>query len=157
MPTSPPDVSHGYQSDHGYFVDSDDSDDGNVELESEDSKKYEAGLYFPVCIGDYIADRYRIVHKLGHGAFSTVCLAQDINRKKDVALKIMIPGDAAEHELHVQKEIIQAVEDVSKLVLFTDVFFIRDYNNRNHRVLVFLVRGPALNTTGRAIPRALVS
>ena len=41
-------------------------------------------------------DTYRIEHKLGHGDFSTVWLARDIKKKRDVALKIMIPGDAGD-------------------------------------------------------------
>jgi serine/threonine protein kinase len=140
MPASSSDTSHSSESDHGYFVESGDDDEGDVEIETEDKEKYQKGLYFPVCIGDYIADRYRIVHKLGHGAFSTVWLAHDANTKKDVALKIMIPGDAAEHELRMQKEIMQTVKDVSRLVLYTDAFFVRDDNDRDHRVLSFPVR-----------------
>ncbi|EFY84826.1 protein kinase domain protein [Metarhizium acridum CQMa 102] len=51
---------------------------------------YEPGGYHPVGIGDHFRHRYRIVHKLGHGACSTIWLAQDLQRMKYVSLKIAI-------------------------------------------------------------------
>ena len=57
----------------------------------------------------------------------------------------MIPGDAGEHKLRMHEEIKRTVKDVSHLVLSTDVFFIRDWNDHDHRVLVFPVRGPGLD------------
>ena len=57
----------------------------------------------------------------------------------------MVPGDSAEHELRIQDEIKRTLENVSSLVLYTDTFFIRNYTNREHRVLVFPVRGPSIN------------
>lgn len=49
---------------------------------------YEAGGYHPVTIGDCFHHRYRVVHKLGHGTFSTIWLARDEVCNRYVALKI---------------------------------------------------------------------
>ncbi|CVK95263.1 related to dis1-suppressing protein kinase dsk1 [Fusarium mangiferae] len=38
---------------------------------------YSPGGYHPIDIGDRLASRYRVVHKLGHGSFSTIWLARD--------------------------------------------------------------------------------
>lgn len=51
--------------------------------------RYRAGGYHPVAINDRLHDdRYRIVHKLGHGAYSTAWLARDERAQRLVAVKI---------------------------------------------------------------------
>ncbi|KAN0072985.1 Protein kinase-like domain containing protein [Elaphomyces granulatus] len=111
-------------------------------------------LFYPICIGDVLEDTYRIEHKLGHGESSTVWLAHDIKRGKDVALKIMIAEykgeDEGEDEYRMQKEIIRTVQDTSKLVTYLTTFSLRGCNSckgNNHRVLVFPVRGPSFSDT----------
>lgn len=51
-------------------------------------ERYSEGGYCPVKIGDQFHNRYQVVHKLGHGSYSTTWLAQDKRSKKYVALKI---------------------------------------------------------------------
>ncbi|KAH7154355.1 kinase-like domain-containing protein [Fusarium sp. MPI-SDFR-AT-0072] len=46
--------------------------------------------YHPICIGDHLTDRYRVVHKLGYGSFSTIWLARDEIASKYVAVKVGI-------------------------------------------------------------------
>ncbi|KAH7210002.1 kinase domain-containing protein [Fusarium oxysporum] len=84
--------------DGGDFVDSDD--------------EFERVLYYPICIGETLADQYRIEHKLGCGGFSTVWMAYDIQGKKDVALKIMTSEDSNEHEYKIQTEIARDTQDI---------------------------------------------
>ena len=134
--------STGY--DCGDFVDSDDEYD--VEERAEPPERYAFGrLYCPIRIGQVLVQTYRIEHKLGHGGFSTVWMAHDINKNRDVALKIMIPGEEAEYELSMQNEIMRTVQDTSGLLTYKDTFLIRGYYG-NHRVLVFPVRGPSLQS-----------
>ncbi|KMU91763.1 hypothetical protein CIHG_09636 [Coccidioides immitis H538.4] len=66
--------------------------------------------------------RYRVVHKLGHGAFSTVWLAHDLQKKVDVALKIMTADCEWNHEFRMQNEIIRHLKDTdtSNLLLYQD-------------------------------------
>ncbi|GLA95468.1 hypothetical protein AtubIFM57143_002478 [Aspergillus tubingensis] len=49
---------------------------------------YEAGGYHPVTTGDCFHHRYRVVHKLGHGTYSTIWLAHDEVSNRYVAVKI---------------------------------------------------------------------
>ncbi|KAG9206227.1 hypothetical protein G6514_004950 [Epicoccum nigrum] len=57
----------------------------------EPIERYGAGGYYPVRIGDQLcSSQYRIVHKLGHGASSTIWLARDEHLAKYVAIKIAV-------------------------------------------------------------------
>jgi serine/threonine protein kinase len=60
-----------------------------------------AGLFYPICIGDVLLQTYRIVHKLGHGESSAVWLARDTQNENYVALKIMICGNEGEDEYNM--------------------------------------------------------
>lgn len=61
----------------------DEMDDG------EDVYRYHPGGLHPVHLGDLLGGRrYRVVHKLGQGATSTVWLARDLSFHKYVAVKI---------------------------------------------------------------------
>ncbi|KAJ9416107.1 hypothetical protein QL093DRAFT_1077991 [Fusarium oxysporum] len=51
---------------------------------------YSPGGYHPICIGDHLTDRYRVIHKLGYGSFSTIWLVRDEIASKYVALKVGI-------------------------------------------------------------------
>ena len=46
--------------------------------EVESPNRYQLGGYHPVHIGDFVHERYRVIHKLGFGTFSTVWLARDL-------------------------------------------------------------------------------
>lgn len=57
----------------------------------EPFERYTAGGYFPVELGDqFCSSRYRIVHKLGHGASSTIWLARDAHLHRYVAMKFLV-------------------------------------------------------------------
>lgn len=51
-------------------------------------ENYRPGGYHPVQIGDHFHGRYRVVHKLGHGSYSTTWLARDEQSNKYVAVKV---------------------------------------------------------------------
>lgn len=57
-------------------------------LEVERLEYYQPGAYQPVQIGDYFHGWYRVVHKLGHGSFSTAWLARDEQLNRYVADKV---------------------------------------------------------------------
>ena len=55
----------------------------------EDIEEYRPGGFHPVHIGDVFAKlRYRVLHKLGYGGFSTVWLARDHHLNRYVVVKI---------------------------------------------------------------------
>lgn len=57
----------------------------------ENLERYRHGEYHPVKLGDEFCDgRYRVVHKLGWGSYSTVWLARDQIANRHVALKIIV-------------------------------------------------------------------
>ncbi|KAI9052330.1 hypothetical protein LZ554_003680 [Drepanopeziza brunnea f. sp. 'monogermtubi'] len=57
----------------------------------EDVQYYTEDGFHPVSIGDNFKDgKYRIVHKLGNGAFATVWLAHDVEEERYVAIKIAL-------------------------------------------------------------------
>jgi serine/threonine-protein kinase SRPK3 len=49
---------------------------------------YRSGGYHPIKIGDQFHGRYRVVHKLGHGSYSTTWLARDEQSRRYVAVKV---------------------------------------------------------------------
>ncbi|EWG42658.1 hypothetical protein FVEG_15477 [Fusarium verticillioides 7600] len=86
--------------DWGNFVDSDEEPD--VEFACEYINLYPKGFCYPISIGEVIVERYRVVHKLGHGAFSTIWMAYDMVENKDVALKILMLGDSDNSDYGMQ-------------------------------------------------------
>lgn len=65
----------------------------------ENVSKYRAGGFHPVSIGDAMKEgRYRVVHKLGYGGYSTTWLALDTLRRQYVAVKIC-SADSREESL----------------------------------------------------------
>jgi serine/threonine protein kinase len=125
--------------DHGYFVRF--GKEYKVDGCAEALEQYESGLRYPIRIGDVLMGTYCIEHKLGHGDSSTVWLARDTKKERDVALKIMNLGEAGDHEYSMQKKIIKAVKDTSNLVTYLTAFSLR-----GHRILVFPVRGPSFSS-----------
>ncbi|KAF2771102.1 kinase-like protein [Teratosphaeria nubilosa] len=61
----------------------------------EDTDGYSPGGFHPVHLGDVYDDRYKIIHKLGSGGYSTTWLARDALAARYVALKI---NKASENE-----------------------------------------------------------
>lgn len=115
--------------------------------DTEDVEKYKPGGFHPVHLGDkYDDDRYRIVHKLGYGGFSTVWLARDENEKKWVALKIV----HAKHSVSVGEKCVLSRRATSNLrasgaqsVAEHHRQFTLDGPNGRHLCLVLPVLGPS--------------
>ncbi|KAN0085593.1 Protein kinase-like domain containing protein [Elaphomyces granulatus] len=134
--------------DHGDILNSDDEEFDELFVYTEGDQGYHrgSGLYFPICIGDVLNQRYCIEHKLGHGSYSTVWLAHNIQEKRAVALKIIVSGNAGENEYNMQKEIIHTVKDTSNFLTYLTTFTLPGYKG-NHRVLVFPMRGSSLESS----------
>ncbi|KAJ5078446.1 hypothetical protein M0811_04771 [Anaeramoeba ignava] len=73
------------------------------ESEQEDPKDYKYGGYHLVNIGDIIKRKYKVLCKIGWGAFSTVWACEDFEMKRYVAIKIV--KSAPEYTLAAQEEV----------------------------------------------------
>lgn len=78
--------------------------------EVERLEYYRPGGYHPILIGDCLHERYRIVHKLGYGSFSTTWLARDQHLTTYVALKVGT-SDSDHHEHDVLSRITSQAFD----------------------------------------------
>ncbi|GLB05147.1 hypothetical protein AtubIFM57258_011183 [Aspergillus tubingensis] len=104
------------------------TDDEEIELDefAEPWEKYDRqvtpSVFYPICLGEILNERYLIEHKLGSGGISTVWMALDLQENKDVAVKVLRTGDCGGIELRIQDEIVQSVQDRSHLVTYSDTF-----------------------------------
>ncbi|OGM49434.1 kinase domain-containing protein [Aspergillus bombycis] len=86
---------------------------------------------------------HKYKHKVGHGGFSTVWMARDLQSDRDVALKVMSSGEYGENEIQMQDTIVQNVQDTSHLVTYLSTFQLPG-DKCHHRVLVLPLMGPCL-------------
>lgn len=111
-----------------------------IEEVAEPPEKYDkeqfSSVFYPICIGDVLNERYRVEHKLGHGGFATVWMAHDLQDKRDVALKVLVSSKSGEHEIQMHDEIQWSVQDTSRLVMYLETFTLLRGDGCNHRVLV---------------------
>lgn len=134
--------------DFGDFVT---TEDGQEDLEdvAEPWHKYDIDktpyVFYPLCVGEVVNERYLVEHKISFGGFSTVWMAHDFQDKRDVALKIMSLGEWGEHETRMQNEVLQNVQDTSHLVTYLETFLLPGNGlNCHRRVFVFPLMGQCL-------------
>lgn len=127
----------------------------------EDIERYQKGGFHPVKLNDKIYDRYRIVHKLGYGSYSTVWLALDEQQNQYVSLKFVAADSSIGRvEIEVMHRLRRGEglfsdtpelwrpgnESGSEFVIKTfDEFEIQGPNG-NHLCIVTEPLGPSLNS-----------
>ena len=111
----------------------------------EHPKYYRKGGYHPVSIGDVYNKRYRVVHKLGWGYYSTVWLVYDYEDEDErfKALKIQKSEEmfrkAAEEEIEIHK----VLTDDTYINIMLDNFLITGKFGE-HYCMVFSLMGSSL-------------
>ncbi|KAJ5073682.1 hypothetical protein M0811_08519 [Anaeramoeba ignava] len=115
------------------------------ESDQEDQSEYKPGGYHPVKVGDVYYKRYKILCKIGWGQFSTVWAADDFQKSRYVALKIVKSGKeyqvAVQDEISILKKIyIEDREGKNHVVRLFDHFFIKGPNG-THPCMVFELLG----------------
>ncbi|KAI0485400.1 kinase-like domain-containing protein [Xylaria cf. heliscus] len=75
----------------------------------EEPSHYRPGGYHPIEIGDRLHNRYRVVHKLGYGSYSTTWLAVDEQMSKNVAVKVGISGTDMQEEADILSQLGERV------------------------------------------------
>lgn len=115
----------------------------------EDVEKYLPGGFHPVDIGDVIGignQRYEVIHKLGHGGFSTVWLVRSCGDVRSYfALKILVADVDVDNELRILQHLSAANANrghPNVLRLYNS--FKVSGPNGDHHCLVFPVLGPSL-------------
>lgn len=85
--------------------------DASSGSDAESLKEYTKDGYHPVHVGETFKNKYRILKKLGWGAFSTVWFAHDMQQNKFVAIKVQKSGEsyysAAEDEIEILEVIAE--------------------------------------------------
>lgn len=112
--------------------------------DTEDLEQYKEGGLHPTHLGDlYDNGRYRIVHKLGAGGYSTVWLAHDSVSSGWVALKIVVAekSPAFEEKAIMCRSLTSDLID-TVFVTFKRYFHIEGPNGR-HLCLVQPLLGPS--------------
>jgi serine/threonine-protein kinase SRPK3 len=113
----------------------------------EEIENYRPGGFHPIHIGDELGDRYKIVHKLGYGGFSTVWLARDKLAEQYVALKILVANVQEDcRELEVLQKLVKGSTNHpgrNSVLSLLDNFVVKGPNGR-HPCLVVQVAGPSI-------------
>ncbi|KAG8158661.1 hypothetical protein KVR01_011783 [Diaporthe batatas] len=76
------------------------------DIDAEPLHRYCAGGYHPLKLGDVLKqDRYKILHKLGWGGYSTTWAAMDRKEDRYVAVKVSVSQKSDSQEQHILRAI----------------------------------------------------
>ncbi|PKY05286.1 protein kinase [Aspergillus campestris IBT 28561] len=119
-------------------------------VDAEPLHRYRQGGYHPVALGDCLkAGRYKVLHKLGWGGYSTVWAARDQREEVYVAVKISVAEREHEgetRELQTMKELASHLPPPKHTVHLLDDFDLRGPNG-SHECLVYELLGPNIPDT----------
>jgi hypothetical protein len=138
----PDDIScldHAPATSHGIYLVG--TQDGVESLED-----YQVGGYHPIHLGDCLDEgRYRVIHKLGHGGFSTVWLCRDSQEDKYVAVKIHT-GDISVDKLpDLRLMHLDMSPPGSQYINIPKHHFSLEGPNGTHQCLVLTLLGPRVS------------
>ncbi|KAL4803353.1 kinase-like domain-containing protein [Aspergillus unguis] len=108
---------------------------------------YEPDGYHPVHIGDFFHNRYRVVHKLGHGTFSTIWLARDEALSRYVALKICT-ADSDPVESQILSQLSQSLSTDGRASMVPAVLDKFDIHGPNGRHVCLVTRPARVSLAG---------
>ncbi|KAI0154548.1 kinase-like domain-containing protein [Xylariaceae sp. FL1272] len=114
----------------------------------EDVTRYNKGGYHPISLDDVLADRFKVVGKLGNGGFGTVWLCRDMEFEKWRAVKVMT-ADHSEDSTEVKiyeflKESSSSLEEIDKnhIAVPLEYFWIEGPNGRHLCSVMEVYGGP---------------
>ncbi|KAL6710042.1 hypothetical protein ACN47E_009833 [Coniothyrium glycines] len=120
----------------------------NCGIDAEPLHRYRVGGYHPIVLGDSFKNgRYKVLHKLGWGGYSTVWAAKDLRNQEYVALKVSVAevqGKSCELKVLRALAELNSGETGSRHVMqLLDHFHIEGPNGQ-HECLVLEFLGPSI-------------
>ncbi|KAJ6070587.1 hypothetical protein N7467_011906 [Penicillium canescens] len=124
-------------------------------IDAEPLHRYQKGGYHPVALGEFLkSGRYKVLHKLGWGGYSTVWAARDQRLYKTmdeayVAVKISVAEedhDRETRELQIMKKLASHHPRLKHTMLMLDDFYLKGPNGY-HKCLVYELLGPNIPDT----------
>lgn len=115
--------------------------------EVENLDEYQEGGHHPVHIHDRLGtQRYRVIHKLGHGAYGTVWLCRDHQLHRYVAVKVMTADVSLDRvpEMSILKRLDQTSPGARHIALPLDSFAVYGPNG-THQCIVFPLLGQCVS------------
>ena len=118
--------------------------------ETEKLEQYYEGGFCPIDLGDCIAGRFTVLHKLGHGGFGTVWLVRDAANRygRYVALKVVSAEYSEDYEPVAVLDRLKKYErehgNPGVFLIELERLFHTSRNGR-HLCQVFAVLGPPLS------------
>lgn len=113
----------------------------------EHIRNYRPGGYHPVVIGDVFQDKYRVLNKLGNGAYATVWLVENTITGQFASLKIIV-AEASTSELdivrHIKKNQAMGASPGSEYVMEIFDEFLLEGPNGVHQCIVSELLGPSI-------------
>ncbi|PYI02578.1 kinase-like protein [Aspergillus sclerotiicarbonarius CBS 121057] len=133
-------------------------------LEEQSLPFYHRKHYYPVRTGDVLKDRYRVIAKLGYGAYSTVWLGWDDRSKQYASLKICIRDDTKGSPVLNEVAMLQRLSRFAQEAdhpgleftrLAQDIFHI-DTPTGPHYCIVTKPQGASIRTLQEVFPDAVL-
>ncbi|KAI0470284.1 kinase-like domain-containing protein [Xylaria cf. heliscus] len=116
------------------------------DVDAEYPHRYKPGGYHPIHLGDQLkSGRYKILHKVGWGGYSTAWAARDQEHQRYVAIKVSMAEANSNHEIDILQLISSfpshTHEGKKHIVQLLDNFSIEGPNGK-HQCLVLELLGP---------------
>jgi len=126
-------------------------------IPAEPLERYAPSGFHPIILRDTFSHgRYRVIHKLGWGGYSTTWLVRDSLKNRNVVLKVA-RADASTKSRPSEKDILRTLATLSNthpgyahLVQLLDAFEVRGPNGR-HECLVLELLGPSVQNTNHEV------
>lgn len=92
---------------------------------------------YKIVPGDILADRYRVVRGIGKGSFGQVVIAEDLEDKREVAVKIIKARKQFTKQAQTEIRILEMLNRRDEQGTYCVVRMLRHFVFRNHQCIVF--------------------
>ncbi|KAJ5715387.1 uncharacterized protein N7483_012568 [Penicillium malachiteum] len=135
-------LDHAPSSCHGIYLE-------GVNEGLEPLEDYQSGGFHPIHLGETLglSQRYRVIHKLGHGGFGAVWLCRDTQETGYVAVKVMVGESDADPKTFSDLTLTnldKSVPGADHITIPLNSFSI-DGPNGSHQCIVLPVLGPCVS------------